>query len=84
MLSICLNILGELNIVHGKMYSTIYSTIQSVVQGTQGSTVLKGVYQRKSCVPINILVDFSFISTTSQSGEFEKYLTREGGVSNTQ
>ena len=57
MLSICLNILEEINIVYGKMYRTIYSTVQSIIQGTQGSTVLKGDFQRKSCVPINILVD---------------------------
>ena len=38
----------------------MYSTVPSIVQGILGSTVLKGDFKRKRCVPNNILVD-SFI-----------------------
>ena len=42
------------------MYSKMYSTVQTIVKRTQGSTMMKGDFQRKRCVLINILED-SFI-----------------------
>ena len=70
--------------MYGKMLNTMYFTVQLLVQGTWGSTVLKCDIQHKWSVKSIFLKIIMFISRTSCSCRFEKYLTSKSSVSSTQ